>query len=97
MWWGVTTTNYSACRWGLASALIAAGDHDRQQAALTTKGQADMTTPPSDADARRAIAPVISYPPDTLPAPDLALYRNAAASAGKIDEVLVPALAAALR
>lgn len=50
-----------------------------------------MTTPPSDADARRAIAPVISYPPDTLPAPDLALYRSAAASASKIDEVLVPA------
>ena len=50
-----------------------------------------MTTPPSDADARRAIAPVISYPPDTLPAPDLPLYRSAAASASKIDEVLVPA------
>ena len=50
-----------------------------------------MTTPPSDADARRAIAPVISYPPDTLPAPDLPLYRSAAASASKIEEVLVPA------
>lgn len=50
-----------------------------------------VSTPPSDAEARRAIAPVISYPPETLPAPDLPLYRAAAASATKTDEVLVPA------
>ena len=50
-----------------------------------------MITTPSDADARRAIKPVISYPPETLPAPDLTLYRSAAASASKTDEVLVPA------
>ncbi|MBS0124667.1 urea carboxylase-associated family protein [Thetidibacter halocola] len=34
-------------------------------------------TQPADAAARRAIAPVICYPNDTLPKPDLALYRRA--------------------
>jgi uncharacterized protein YcgI (DUF1989 family) len=46
-------------------------------------------TPP-DAEARRAIAPVICYPNDTLPAPDLALYARARAEAVKCGEVLVP-------
>jgi len=32
---------------------------------------------PPDADARRAIAPVICYPTATLPQPDMALYRAA--------------------
>jgi len=45
---------------------------------------------PLGADQKRAIAPVICYPPETLPAPDLALYRAARAGAGKIDEVLIP-------
>lgn len=49
-----------------------------------------MTRPPSDAEARRAIAPVICYPPETLPAPDLALYARARNSARKIGETLVP-------
>ncbi|SMX47318.1 urea carboxylase-associated family protein [Maliponia aquimaris] len=35
-----------------------------------------MTQPP-DAEARRAIAPVICYPVETLPKPDLGLYRAA--------------------
>ncbi|MEL7091078.1 MAG: DUF1989 domain-containing protein [Pseudomonadota bacterium] len=48
-----------------------------------------MTTPP-DADARRAVAPVICYPPDTLPQPDLALYSTARSSATKVSEVTVP-------
>ncbi|KPP87430.1 MAG: hypothetical protein HLUCCO07_10310 [Rhodobacteraceae bacterium HLUCCO07] len=46
--------------------------------------------PPADADARRAIAPVICYPNDSLPAPDLALYRAARDGADKTGEVLVP-------
>ncbi|MEO0750794.1 MAG: DUF1989 domain-containing protein [Pseudomonadota bacterium] len=41
---------------------------------------------PEDAEERRAIQPVICYPPDTLPAPDLALYRAARESAVKVDE-----------
>ena len=49
-----------------------------------------MTTPPPDADARRAIAPVICYPVDTLPQPDLALYQAARAGATKTGEVRVP-------
>ena len=33
--------------------------------------------PPADAEDRRAVAPVICYPTDTLPRPDLALYAQA--------------------
>jgi uncharacterized protein YcgI (DUF1989 family) len=46
-----------------------------------------MTHPPADADARRAIAPVICYPNDSLPKPDLDLYRSALAQAKVIDRV----------
>ena len=49
-----------------------------------------MTNAPSDAVARRAVAPVICYPPETLPAPDLDLYRAARATATKTAEVVVP-------
>ncbi|MCU0911769.1 MAG: DUF1989 domain-containing protein [Rhodobacteraceae bacterium] len=45
---------------------------------------------PADADARRAVAPVICYPVDTLPRPDLAGLRAARAGAHKTGEVLVP-------
>ncbi|WP_205627907.1 urea carboxylase-associated family protein [Ruegeria marisrubri] len=45
---------------------------------------------PPDADERRAVAPVICYPNDTLPKPDLAQYRAARDTADKIGEVLVP-------
>lgn len=45
---------------------------------------------PDDADARRAVAPVICYPPDTLPQPDLALYGAARDTARKTGETLVP-------
>lgn len=48
-----------------------------------------MTTP-SDADARRAIKPVICYPPDTLPPPDMALYQSLRANMTKTDEIIVP-------
>ncbi|AEI95031.1 MULTISPECIES: DUF1989 domain-containing protein [Roseobacter] len=46
---------------------------------------------PKDADARRAVKPVICYPVETLPAPDMAMYARARDSLSKVDEVLVPA------
>lgn len=49
------------------------------------------TTAPADAADRKAVAPVICYPPETLPTPPLELYRDARASARKVDEVLIPA------
>ncbi|KEJ96083.1 hypothetical protein SAMN05444149_102444 [Pseudosulfitobacter pseudonitzschiae] len=49
-----------------------------------------MPNPPDDADARRAIAPVICYPVETLPQPDMALYSSARASMTKVDAVTVP-------
>ena len=48
-----------------------------------------MPTPP-DAEARRAIQPVICYPNETLPKPDLALYASARDTATKTGEVLIP-------
>ncbi len=46
---------------------------------------------PDDAAARRAVAPVICYPNDTLPQPDLTLYAAARSGAIKTGEVLVGA------
>lgn len=40
-----------------------------------------MSQAPADADARRAIKPVICYPNETLPAPQLDLYRAALTTA----------------
>ena len=45
---------------------------------------------PEDAEARRAIPPVICYPVDSLVPPDLAAYRTVRAEWRKIDEVVVP-------
>lgn len=45
---------------------------------------------PSDAEARRAIRPVICYPVDSLVLPDLASYRAAREGWEKVDEVIVP-------
>ncbi|MEW2913092.1 DUF1989 domain-containing protein [Leisingera sp. JC11] len=45
---------------------------------------------PADAAARRAVKPVICYPNETLPVPDLALYSQARESAVKTGEVRVP-------
>ncbi|MBY6067587.1 DUF1989 domain-containing protein [Leisingera aquaemixtae] len=45
---------------------------------------------PADAAARRAVKPVICYPNDTLPVPDLALYSQARVGAVKTGEVRVP-------
>ena len=44
---------------------------------------------PADANARRAINPVICYPTNTLPQPDMALYQQARETLEKTDEVLV--------
>jgi len=49
-----------------------------------------MTQAPDDADARRAVAPVICYPTETLPQPDLALYRAAREGMEKVGETTVP-------
>jgi len=49
-----------------------------------------MNRIPSDADARRAIAPVICYPVETLPQPDMAIYAKARETLTKTGEVLVP-------
>ena len=53
-----------------------------------------LTTPhhpaPADAEARKGVEPVICYPVDTLPPPDLALYGRARDGAVKTGEVLVP-------
>lgn len=48
-----------------------------------------MTTP-FDAEARRAIKPVICYPPETLPHPAMALYEAARAGMQKVSETTVP-------
>ncbi len=49
------------------------------------------TAAPADADARRAVRPVICYPVHTLPPADMALYRAARDGLVKTAEVLVPA------
>ena len=54
-----------------------------------------MTNRPADAEDRRAVKPVICYPNETLPKPDLSLYQAAREGAHKTSEVLVPARDAA--
>lgn len=49
-----------------------------------------MPNPPPDAEARRALAPVICYPDDTLPRPDLSLYGAALATAQVTGATLAP-------
>ena len=49
----------------------------------------EVPAAPGDADARRAVEPVIVYPNGTLAPPDLRLYRWARAGASKTGEVLV--------
>ena len=46
---------------------------------------------PQDADKRRSVEPVICYPNETLPQPDLEAYRVLRDGARKVSEVLVPA------
>ena len=49
-----------------------------------------LSPAPADADARRAVAPVICYPVDALPRPDLGAMRAARAGATGTGAVLVP-------
>jgi uncharacterized protein YcgI (DUF1989 family) len=46
--------------------------------------------PPADAETRRAVAPVICYPVDGLPRPDMGRYQAARATLRPVAEVLVP-------
>ena len=45
---------------------------------------------PQDAAARRAVKPVICYPVETLPVPDMASLTHARATLTKVGEVLIP-------
>jgi len=47
--------------------------------------------PPPDADTRRAVAPVICYPTETLPRPEPGFHDALRADAQKIGECVVPA------
>lgn len=49
-----------------------------------------LTEAPADAAARRAVKPVICYPVDTLPRPDLAAYRALRDDLELIDRVVIP-------
>jgi len=53
------------------------------------------TTPPEDAAARKAVMPVICYPVETLPHPDLAAYRAVREDWTLVKRVTVPARDAA--
>ncbi|NDA08082.1 MAG: DUF1989 domain-containing protein [Alphaproteobacteria bacterium] len=48
------------------------------------------TNSPADADQRKEIEPVICYPVDTLPPPDLSLYKTARQAMEKIETIVVP-------
>ncbi len=45
---------------------------------------------PADAETRKAVKPVICYPADTLPMPDMALYSAARDKMKLTEEVVVP-------
>jgi uncharacterized protein len=51
---------------------------------------ADTVSPPADAAARRAARPVVCYPNETLPQPDMALLGKLRQTMEKVDEVIVP-------
>jgi uncharacterized protein YcgI (DUF1989 family) len=53
-------------------------------------GSENTARPPEDAEARRSVAPVICYPNDALPRPDLPWIRSVRQRAVKTGEVLVP-------
>lgn len=57
--------------------------------------QTDEMSQPADADARRAVPPVICYPVETLPQPDLAMLDAAREMLVKTGDVIVPARDAA--
>ena len=47
-------------------------------------------TTPDDADARRAVQPVVVYTGDRMPAVDVALYQQARDGMTKVNEIIVP-------
>lgn len=47
-------------------------------------------TAPTDAAERRAVKPVVCYPVETLPVPDMAMLRRVRETLTKVDEVTVP-------
>ncbi len=49
-----------------------------------------MAQAPEDAEKRCAVRPVICYPVEALPVPDLALYQAARPGAAKVSETLIP-------
>ena len=51
---------------------------------------APMHAPPGDADARRSVKPVVCYPIDTLPLPDMDLYDTARQTMQSTEQVIVP-------
>ena len=51
---------------------------------------APHTPPPADAAPRQAVKPVICYPTETLPRPDIASYRTARRSARLVETITVP-------
>ncbi|MCP5086789.1 MAG: DUF1989 domain-containing protein, partial [Rhodobacteraceae bacterium] len=53
-----------------------------------------QNTAPIDAKSRRSAEPVVCYPIDTLPAPDMALYSSARQNMTLIDTVIMPPRAA---
>lgn len=53
------------------------------------KRKAETTEPP-DAATRRAVYPVIAYPTETLPQPDMAAYATARKNMDKTEEIIVP-------
>jgi uncharacterized protein YcgI (DUF1989 family) len=57
---------------------------------LSAAEKESAMTQPADAEDRRAIAPVICYPNDTLPMANMALYAQALATAKVTDTVLAP-------
>jgi hypothetical protein len=56
--------------------------------------RAPQSPAPADAAARRAVKPVICYPVDTLPEPNMATYAAARKTMELTDEVIVPPRAA---
>ncbi|MBV8652520.1 MAG: DUF1989 domain-containing protein [Alphaproteobacteria bacterium] len=54
------------------------------------KPQHPETAAPADSAARKSVRPVLCYPTDALPAPDLKAYRAAREGWTKISEVIAP-------
>jgi len=52
--------------------------------------RAPQNPAPADAESRKAVKPVICYPVDTLPKPDMALYSAAREKMDLLQEVTVP-------